>query len=839
MQFLVRILVLASFSVATAALGQTSNKSGVTPPMATDSIPKQVRILPDSPSSTRDTQGYLLPGADPENRLLVPFLKHIAYDQRQFWTSPTRLDKTGATTFAGFLGFTGLLIGGDSWISQQVPDKPDQLKRSDNISSFGFYSLVGAGGGAYLLGKIKNNDHMSETGLLSGEAALNSTAITYLLKAMTQRPRPAQDNGNGTFFHGGYSFPSEHSALAWSIASVVAHEYPGPLTKFLAYGLASTVTLTRVTGKQHFASDAFVGSVLGWYLGRQIYRAHHDPELGGAPWGDFIESREKGPRNPVNMGSPYVPLDSWVYPALDRLIAAGHIQSAFLGMRPWTRMQCARLLEEGAERFRYNDVDSGEFAKIHQSLVKEFQEETARLDGAANVGVSLDSIYERTTGISGTPLRDGFHFGQTLVNDYGRPYGEGVSVAAGASAHAVAGPFSFYVRGEYQHAPPAPGLPDQARQVIQSVDGLPAPPPGTPVPTTNRMNLLEAYAGIQLHGWQFTFGKQQLWWGTSAGGSMLFSTNAAPITMLQINRVMPSRLPGILGRLGPVQFDYILGRLRGQNWVCCTNSNFIGSWTKPLGDQPFITGQKLSFKPTPNLELGFGASILVGGDGIPFTTHNFLQAVLSTTSTGTPGSPSDPGDRRGEFNFAYRIPKLRDWLTFYADAYVDDQVNPWFAWDKTALTAGLYLPKIPRLPKLDVRVEGVFTDLPGGGPVVQHGFFYTNGRFRSGYTNDGSLIGSWIGRQGQGAEAWTNYWLGPKSKLQFHFRHQKVSQQFIPDGGSLTDVGVSTDLWVHSALSISSFLQYERWAFPVLAPAPQTNVTGSLQVTFWPHWGRR
>jgi len=497
-------------------------------------------------------------------------------------------------------------------------------------------------------------------------------------------------------------------------------------------------------------------------------------------------------------------------------------------------MQCARLLEEATERLGYEGSESEEAHEIYRSLSNEFREETVRLDGAANVGVSLDSIYERTTGISGVPLQDGYHFGQTIVNDYGRSYGEGVNVVFGTSAHAVAGPFSFYVRGEYQHAPSVSALSNEARAVIRTVDGLPTMPPAVPTAVVDKLKLLEGYMGIQFRDWQFTFGKQQLWWGTGKGGSMLFSSNAAPITMLQINRAVPATLPGILGRLGPVQFDYILGRLSGQNWLCCTNSNFIGSWTKPLGDQPFITGQKISFKPTLNLELGVGATILVGGTGVPFTTHNLLHSMFSTTSVGTPGSLSDPGDRRGEFNLAYRIPRLRDWLTFYADAFTDDQVNPWFAWNKTAVTAGIYLPKVPRLRMLDFRAEGVFTDLPGGGPVVQHGFFYTNGRFRSGYTNDGNLIGSWIGRQGQGAEAWANYWFGPKSKLQFHFRHQKVSQQFIPQGGSLTDVGLCADLWVHSVISISSFVQYERWAFPVLAPVPQRNTTGALQITFWP-----
>ncbi len=148
---------------------------------------------------------------------------------------------------------------------------------------------------------------------------------------------------------------------------------------------------------------------------------------------------------------------------------------------------------------------------------------------------------------------------------------------------------------------------------------------------------------------------------------------------------------------------------------------------------------------------------------------------MFSTGNGLPGSSADPGDRRGGFDFSYKIPKLNG-LTFYADAFTDDEQNPELAWNKVALTSGFYLPQAPRIPKLDLRVEAVYSDLPGGNATVQHGFFYINSRFKSGYTNDGSLIGSWIGRQGQGAQAWANYWLGPRSKVQLNFRHEKVSQ---------------------------------------------------------------
>src|SRR5206468_8999003 len=214
-------------------------------------------------------------------------------------------------------------------------------------------------------------------------------------------------NGHGAFFRGGNSFPSEHSILAWSAAGVFAHEYPGPLTKLFAYGLASAVTLTRVTSNQHFASDAFVGSALGWYIGRQVYRAHHDPGLGGGTWGDLRQSYGEGPRNPDNMGSPYVPMNNWVYPQLDRLIAMGYVQSGYLGQRPWTRLECARLLEEVNEQLAESPQDTPA-QKIYTELSMEFSDETARLDGAANLGASLDSVYVRTTNISGAPLRDGY-----------------------------------------------------------------------------------------------------------------------------------------------------------------------------------------------------------------------------------------------------------------------------------------------------------------------------------------------------------------------------------------------------------------------------------------------
>ena len=150
--------------------------------------------------------------------------------------------------------------------------------------------MAGIGGGLYVMGHFTHDDHKKETAILAGEAALNSYLVTTGLKYTFGRLRPLdQPQYSGQFWSGGSSMPSEHSAAAWAIASVIAHEYPGPLTTLLVYSLASAISMARVTGKQHFNSDVFIGSAIGWYAGKQAYRAHHDPEVGGTEWQSYGE----------------------------------------------------------------------------------------------------------------------------------------------------------------------------------------------------------------------------------------------------------------------------------------------------------------------------------------------------------------------------------------------------------------------------------------------------------------------------------------------------------------------------------------------------------------------
>jgi membrane-associated phospholipid phosphatase len=772
------------------------------------------RSRPFSEMLSDANSGLLAPGEDPENRLGRPFLMHLASDQKRFWMSPRELKTASGKAFFPFAAFTGLLIANDSWISKQVPDSPSQLQRSKNISDFAVFSLVGAAGGAFVLGYIRHNDHLSETGLLAGEAALNGTAVTYALKGITRRERPFQGTGSGTFFQGGGSFPSEHAALAWSVASVIAHEYSGPLTKFAAYGLASAVTITRVTGKQHFASEALIGSALGWYIGRQVYRAHHDPELGGDAWGDAFENDSDAPRAPAMMGSTYVPLDSWVYPALERLEALGYIGTSFAGIKPWTRLECARLTEEAGDTLARDEAAPRHLTDIQARLQEEFAYEFNLLDGGRNFTARVDSVYARAVSISGPALTDGYHFGQTLDYDFGRPFRRGTNSQIGASFQLASGPFAAYVRAEFQHAPSAPAPSDAVRSIIAERDHVPLPP-GVPVDTINRPRLLDAYVAFNVKGWQISAGKQSLSWGPGVGGSLLWSNNAEPVTMVRLTNTEAFRLPSILKFLGPAQLDQFIGRLDGHSVV----------------PDPFIYGQKINFKLLPSLELGFGRTVILGGKGeSPFTAHNFILSFFGQQA----GKGSVPGDAHSSMDWTFRVPKVRNYIVFYGEVYADDDFVPWQNPAKNPYRTGIYITRIPGLPKLDFHMEAASTESPGFFNGNNQGNLnYWNLQYPDGYTNNGNLIGATVGRAGRSIQCWFTYWLSPRNTVQFSYKHNTVSPSFIPQGGAWQDYSLQNQMSFRSGFYLKTQVQYEHISrYPILFNGPQRNVAAIVEFGF-------
>jgi len=544
------------------------------------------------------------------------------------------------------------------------------------------------------------------------------------------------------------------------------------------------------------------------------------------------------------MGSPYIPVDSFVYPAVMRLYSLGFLDTVYLGMRPWTRSSLSHMLEQAGARIQ--DASFGpatdEAEGIYEALSHELRHDTEGPCGDHKGTSRVESIYSVARGISGTPLRDSYHLGATIINDYGRPYASGFNNFTGASGYASAGRFAFYARVEFHGTPSSPGYSSALASqlaaddlttdyfnincLLSGVSCVPLPTkfqttiPVGPISSVTNARLLEAYVSYQYLNHIISFGKEDEWQGPGLGGAMSYSNNAQNIYAFHINRIEPLTVP-LLSRLtGPFRYEFLVGPLRGH--------------TFPIN--PWVHVEKVSMRPTKNLEIGFERTAIWGGEGhTPITFKSFLRSFFSTSSptNGDKLGPRDPGARFAAFDFSYRLPFVRNWLTVYSDSEVHDDVSPADAPRRASWRPGIYLSHVPGLPKVDIRVEGISTDPPvrnseGGA------FMYYETIEKQGYTNQGQLFGDWIGREDKGGQAWITYHLKGDQWMQVSIRNQKAAKDFIPGGTTLNDVNFQVVKRIGRDFQVDGKFQFEHWKAPIYLSGQQTVTNTTIQLTWFP-----
>ena len=737
---------------------------------------------------------------------------HLWNDELHILASPARVAKKDWQWLVPFAGATAFLIATDDRnMAERIHTNAAARDRSLTLSNVWLGTLVAVPAFVGWQGWRHRDSYHEETAWLAARAVAETAITTELVRVAVRRERPTE-SGAGDFFRGGTlnsAFPSLHTASAWAVASVLARRYPGWLTKAAVYGLAGGVTLTRVIGRDHSPSDVFVGGALGTLIGRYVagtgstrptaYRMAepHNQASGKA--------ESAAPR-----GSAYVPLDSWIYGALDRLAAFGLIPSQTSGLRPWTHAECDRQVSEAEGLLsRLRSAEGNETVALVHAVRQE-------LDRQGIGGVTLDSVYVTNGVIAGPVLNDSFHFGQTWSNDSGRPFGRGWNADAGFTMRAESGRFFAYIDGEYQRAPGAPAYSPTVRQAISDMDGVPIQP-GNPTAPTSRFRTLDTYAGVRLGDFEFSVGKQSLWWGPTADSPLSFGTNAEPTKNFRASTIHPINLPEIWGHTIRIRGEFVIGKLGGQQYT----------W------RPWFNGQKLTFKLTDNLEMGFTRWSILWGVEHPITVGSFVDNFTSTSSPfGTAGvGRSDPGDRKGGFDFRYRIPGLRNWLTLYSDSYCDDDPSPLAAPRRAAINPGIYLTHVPGVPKLDFRVEAPST-MPLEGDMGGN-FIYYNDQYRSGNTNYGYLLGNSVGRDARAIAGTTSYWLSPRTRIQAGYRHLKAGTDFLAGGATQSDATLTTAVQLGHNWRADATVQYERFWIPLLG-GPEHNVSARLQLTWVP-----
>jgi membrane-associated phospholipid phosphatase len=257
------------------------------------------KSLPDAPSAVASQSATLwddsapLPNGSGSTASQAPredelpgssryWVKRILRDQAEIYTAP--FHKSAVKWDVGLPLVTIAFVVADKHISGAVPKSPGPV--SEDISNVGYYGMEGITGLILVRGLLTHNAHEEETGILGAESLIGEAGLYALLQISMGRDRPFQDARKGAFFQDhdirGNSFPSGHAMFSWSAATILAREYPSGWVKWLAYGTATAVSVTRVTSGQHFAGDVVSGTALGYLIARRMFHLHCKPGLSAA-----------------------------------------------------------------------------------------------------------------------------------------------------------------------------------------------------------------------------------------------------------------------------------------------------------------------------------------------------------------------------------------------------------------------------------------------------------------------------------------------------------------------------------------------------------------------------
>ena len=221
-------------------------------------------------------------------KLDTQFLPRLGYDFKEVITSPKNWDGGDLLTLSAVLGTGALLYSFDRDIQDWVMDNRSSFSKdvSPYISKCGngLY-LTTFMAALYVSGELCENRSLRKTALLSFESFLASSAFVLSLKFAIGRARPSSSERSHSFHPfsirtGHTSFPSGDAASVWAVMTTVAEQFPKIWVDIFAYSLASLVAFYRIHDNKHWASDAFIGSALGFFVAKKICALNRNENLG-------------------------------------------------------------------------------------------------------------------------------------------------------------------------------------------------------------------------------------------------------------------------------------------------------------------------------------------------------------------------------------------------------------------------------------------------------------------------------------------------------------------------------------------------------------------------------
>jgi membrane-associated phospholipid phosphatase len=231
-------------------------------------------------------------------RILWDDVRFAARDVGGVWASPFDASRRDWETAAISIGIFGATMLADQSLS-------DWAIRNDTSAVFRAIKPVRRGGvlfsgkyvippvaAVYVIGVATKNQDLRDfvTGCMTSWGAQSLARKTVAYVAARARPDTMPDDPQHWELLGGdkwmmRSFPAGHFANAVSCATYWNKRFKLGAAGPVVYGIAAAVGIGRLADRAHWASDTFIGGVLGYAVGREVARRSLARQAGRAAGG--------------------------------------------------------------------------------------------------------------------------------------------------------------------------------------------------------------------------------------------------------------------------------------------------------------------------------------------------------------------------------------------------------------------------------------------------------------------------------------------------------------------------------------------------------------------------
>lgn len=420
---------------------------------------------------------------------------------------------------------------------------------------------------------------------------------------------------------------------------------------------------------------------------------------------------------PSDYVSPNVPLSSPLYGYIEKFDGMGYLKSMPTGTKPYTRMQMAQWLIEIEAEAQKRPMPQY-LADMKKELEQELAEEVKLLSGGqADLSVKLKEVGLELGAYDGNTVRyrgPRASYQPLNVNNNGYRYGQDGNLIATAQLSGKLG-----------------------RDVVVALE----PRFSYDDDQKGDIALTSGYVKTRINGTAVQIGKDPVFWGHGATGSLILGNNMQPLTSIKFSNLEPYTSKGLFRFLGDMNFTVMYSEMESDRTKL--NENEVNS--------PSFLAMRGTFTPQKNITFGLTFTSMLGGEGRSLNSRDWRHFVPGINDD----AANDKWNDIAGMDVKVRIPKWNG-VQLYAERYGEDQTH--YKPAKIAKRVGVYIPRLNNDGAWDMKVEFANTT----------DAWYTHQLYTNGYVYKDNIIGDPIGHDARQYYVNIGHYLNKNSRISFN-----------------------------------------------------------------------